>query len=50
MDWQFGDQNALHAAVTQGAHAMTQLENYAVAIGDKLRTVRFLFKKIYFYN
>ncbi|CAI2318445.1 unnamed protein product [Caenorhabditis sp. 36 PRJEB53466] len=39
MDWQFGDQNALHAAVTQGAHAMTQLENYAVAIGDKLRTI-----------
>uniref|UniRef100_A0A8R1IDQ1 GOLD domain-containing protein n=1 Tax=Caenorhabditis japonica TaxID=281687 RepID=A0A8R1IDQ1_CAEJA len=38
MDWQFGDRNALHAAVTQGAHAMSQLENYAVSIGDKLRT------------
>ncbi|CAD6184188.1 unnamed protein product [Caenorhabditis auriculariae] len=39
MDWQIGDPNKLNKAVTSGSHAVSQLENYAVSIGDKLRTV-----------
>ncbi|CAI5439396.1 unnamed protein product [Caenorhabditis angaria] len=40
MDWQVGDeQENFNKAITQGTHAMSQLENYAVSIGDKLRTV-----------
>ncbi|PAV87443.1 hypothetical protein WR25_18588 [Diploscapter pachys] len=39
MDWQIGDQDNLKKAITPGIHAMSQLENSAVAIGERLRMV-----------
>ncbi|CAB3407209.1 unnamed protein product [Caenorhabditis bovis] len=40
MDWQYGNEREQQLnTVTKGVHAMSQLENYAVAIGDKLREV-----------
>ncbi|PIO72694.1 Emp24/gp25L/p24 family protein [Teladorsagia circumcincta] len=39
MDWQVNDQNNANKGATPGTHAMTALENSAVAIADKLRVV-----------
>ncbi|WKX95460.1 hypothetical protein Q1695_012149 [Nippostrongylus brasiliensis] len=39
MDWQVNGQDGANKAVTPGAHAMSALENSAVAIADKLRVV-----------
>ncbi|KAK6027183.1 hypothetical protein OSTOST_06786 [Ostertagia ostertagi] len=39
MDWQVNDQSNANKGATPGTHAMTALENSAVAIADKLRVV-----------
>lgn len=40
--FQSGDQNSLNKAVTPGVHAVGQLENSAIGIGDKLRVVSWI--------